>query len=479
LSELPSGVHRQRFRESVASGAVRAGDRAAHERRGTGGAVVSQTHTPRRQAQALAKVHESLERARTAAGRLRTASGPAKDHALRVAADTLTERTGDLLAANADDLSAGEQARLAPGVLDRLRLTEQGIAGLVESLRQVAELPDPVDEQLCDGAPGVGGNISQLLRIPLGVIGVLYEAQPAVTVEMSGLVLKAGNAVLLRGAPAALRSDAVLLELWRDALTDAGLPPDGVQLLDSTERSSIQHLIAARGMVDLLVLRGGSSLVRSAGSDTRVPTIELGPGNSHIYIDAAADLAMAERIVLDSKFRQPAMPHSARTVLVHTDVAPRFIPTLVDALRRGEVAVLGDARAMALAPEVAPLDIDGWQVEYLGRKLAIGVLDSLDEAVTHINRYASGNPQVIVTDDLKIAHAFVTQVDAASVRINVPTGAPDAVGREAGGLFSTQKLHARGPVGPQVFTTTKWVTWPGRAGSTRAATAPGAGGPGR
>jgi glutamate-5-semialdehyde dehydrogenase len=424
---------------------------------------MSQTQTPRRQAQALAQVHDKLERARAAAGRLRSAGGSAKAHTLHAAADGLTARTDELLAANADDLRAGQESRLAQGVLDRLRLTEQGVAGLVEELRQVAELPDPVDEQLRDGAPGVGGNISQRLRIPLGVVGVLYEAQPAATVEVPALVLKAGNAALLRGVAAAAGSDAVLLEVWRDALTDAGLPPDAVQLLDSTERSSIQHLISARGLVDLLVLRGGSSLVRSASSETRLPTIELGPGNSHVYIDAAADLAMAERIVLDSKLRQPAMPHAVRTVLVHAEVARRVVPALVDALRRWEVNVLGDPRAVELAPDVAPLDIDGWQVEYLTRKVAIGVVDSVDEAVTHINRFGSGNPQVIVTDDLKVARGFVSQLDAASVRINMPTGAPDAVGREAGGLFSTQKLHARGAVGPEVFTTTKWVTWPGSA----------------
>lgn len=425
---------------------------------------MSTSITPRRQALALAQVHEALDRSRAAASRLRQAGSGAKDDALHRAADTLLTRTDELLAANAADLEAGRAGGLAEAALQRLRLSGAGIAGLADGLRQVAELPDPVDELPIDASPSAGTptgtRSSQLLRLPLGVVGVVYEAQPAVTVEISGLVLKAGNAILLRGGPAAGRSDALLAEVLRGALEASGLPADGVQLLSSTQRSSIQHLITARGLVDLLVLRGGRSLIRSAGSESRVPTIEFGPDNCHVYLDAAADLALAEQVVLDSKLRQPALPHAAHTVLVHADVAGRALPALAAALRDSKVRVLGDRRVLELVPDATPSTDADWQGECLPDELTVAVTDSADDAIAHINRYGCGSPQVIVTDDPVVARAFVARLDAASVRVNVPTGTADADGREAGGLFATQTLHTRGPVLPDAFTTTKWVTWP-------------------
>jgi glutamate-5-semialdehyde dehydrogenase len=419
--------------------------------------------TPPLQARALAQVHEVLARSRVAANRLREADSTAKDEALHRMADALLAGSDELLAANATDLEAGRTGRdggLSEASLQRLRLSEAGIAGLVDGLRRVAELPDPVDELPRDDSPSTGTTTSQLLRLPLGVVGVVYEAQPAVTVEITGLVLKAGNAVLLRGGPAAGRSDAVLAEVLRGALDASGLPADGVQLLSSTQRSSIQHLITARGLVDIVVVRGGRSLIRSTGSEARVPTIELGPDNCHVYIDAAADLTLAEQVVLDSKLRQPALPHAAHTVLVHADVAARMLPAMAEALRSSKVRMLGDRRVVELVPDATPSTDDDWNGECLSDELAITVVDSADDAIAHINQYGAGSPQVIVTADPLVARSFVARLNVASVRVNLATGTADADGREAGGLFATQTLHSRGPVLPAAFTTTKWVTWP-------------------
>ena len=416
--------------------------------------------TPRRQAAALAQVHESLERARVAATQLRTAATSAKDNALRAAATALRERTDELLELNAADVQAGADAGLSEGVLDRLRLTKDGIVSLARGLDHVADMPDPVDEVLREDSSASDGRTSQLLRLPLGVVGVVYEAQPAVTVEISGLVIKAGNAVLLRGGQAAAQTDLMLAEVLRTALDNAGLPADGMQLVSSTQRSSIQHLITARGRVDLIVLRGGRSLIRSAGSDARVPTVELGPNTGHIYVDDDADLALATRVVFDSKLRQPALPHAVRTVLVHESVAPKLLPDLVATLREASVTVLGDQRVRALVGDVAPVPADDWHSEYHALEIAIAVVDSLDDASIHINRFGSGSPHVIVTENEATARTFVGRLNTASVRINLPTGIADADGTEAGGLFATQKLHANGAIHPEVFTTTKWVTWP-------------------
>jgi glutamate-5-semialdehyde dehydrogenase len=420
---------------------------------------VSTAYTPRRQEVALAQVHGALDRSRAAASQLRAASSAAKDAVLRRVAELLVANTAELLAANAADIDAGRSAGLGEGVLQRLELSGAGIAGLAQGLRQVAELPDPVDELLRDDGLSTGTRTSQLLRLPLGVVGVVYEAQPAVTVEISGLVLKAGNAIVLRGGPAAGRSDALLVDLLRSVLDSFGLPADGVQLLSSSQRSSIQHLITARGLVDLLVLRGGRSLIRSAGSESRVPTIEFGPNNCHIYLDAAADIAVAEHVVLDSKLHQPALPHAAHAVLVHADIAVRALPALAAALRGSGVRIAGDDTVRALVPDATSVADDDWHRDCLCDELTVLVVASVEEAIAHINRYGYGCPQVIVTREPRVARAFVGGVDAASVRINLPTGTADADGWEAGGLFATQTLHARGPVSPRAFTTTKWLTW--------------------
>ena len=421
--------------------------------------------TPRRQAIAHGQVHEAIDRARTAAVALRSLSAVGKDKALRAGADALLQRCGDVLAANALDLAAGADAGLTRAVLERMRLTKQGLAGLADGLRQLSELPDPVDDLLDDAPPGIGQEIRQLIRVPLGVIGVVYEAQPAVTVTVTGLALKAGNAVLLRGAPAAAHTDEALVGVLRETLLDAGVPVDAVQLLASNERSSTQHLLTAVGLVDLVVLRGGKSLVRSGRLMATVPTVELGPGNCHIYIDAAADLTLAEQIVFDSTLDQPAIPHAVQTVLVHIDVASRFVPALATAMSKAEVSIHGDERVMKLAPDVTPVADNDWQPEYLAREMVVALVDSADDAVAHITRFGSAHTQVIVTQDDVTARAFIAQIDAASVKVNVPTNTTDADGRPVGGLFSTQKLQVRGSLEPTALTTTKLITWRGGHGA--------------
>jgi glutamate-5-semialdehyde dehydrogenase len=405
------------------------------------------------------QVHAAARRARVAANELALATRERKDAALHEMAAALRTRATEVLEANAKDLEAGRAAGLNQGLLDRLALTAARVEGVAAGLETVAGLADPVGEVLRGSILPNGLELKQV-RVPMGVVGMVYEARPNVTVDAAGLALKAGNAALLRGSSTAEHSNTALVAILRDALEAAGLPADAVQLLPCHDRASVTHLITARGLVDLVIPRGGAGLINAVVQQATVPTIETGVGNVHVYVDASADLDMAERIVLNSKTRRPSVCNSAESLLVHSAVADEFVPRITQALLVRDVVVHGDERFARDQRVVAATDED-WDTEYLTLDIAARVVDSLDEAVEHIATHGSGHTEAIVTSDLNAARRFTARVDAAAVVVNASTGFTDGgefgMGAEIG--ISTQKLHARGPMGLAELTSSKWVVW--------------------
>ena len=409
------------------------------------------------------QVRNAARRARMAAAVLALATRVQKDTALQAMADALRERSAEVIEANKRDLDRGRQAGLTEALLDRLFLSEARISGISEGLRKVTGLPDPVGEVLRGGVLPSGLRLRQI-RVPIGVIGMVYEARPNVTVDATGLTLKAGNAVLLRGSSSAEGSNLALVRIMRDALHGVGLPADSVQLLPCQDRASVRHLITARGLVDLVIPRGGAGLISTVVQQATVPTVETGVGNVHVYVDAAADLDVAERIVLNSKTRRPSVCNAAENLLVHTDIAAEFVPRIVRSLHDAGVTVHADERVAELtgsAPGVVPVRDADWDTEYLSLDIAARVVGSLDEAVTHIAAHSSGHTEAIVTENLQTANQFTARVDAAAVMVNASTAFTDGeefgMGAEIG--ISTQKLHARGPMGLPELTSTKWIVW--------------------
>jgi glutamate-5-semialdehyde dehydrogenase len=406
------------------------------------------------------QVREAARRAQAAARTLGGLRRAEKDTALRAMADALLGATPAILEANQKDVQAGIQGGMLPTLIDRLSLSEPRVEGIADGLVKVAGLPDPVGEVVRGTTLGNGLRARQV-RVPLGVIGIVYEARPNVTVDAAGLALKSGNAVLLRGSSSAEASNTALVEVMRATLEECGLPADAVQLLPCADRASVKHLITARGLVDLVIPRGGAGLIDSVVGEATVPTIETGVGNCHVYVDASADPAMAELVVLNSKARRPSVCNSAETVLVHTDIAETVVPSMATALRRAGVIVHGDERFVKLAPGTVPATDEDWDTEYLSLDLAAAVVDSLDEAVEHIAKHGSGHTESIITSDMRAADEFVARVDAAAVMVNASTAFTDGeefgMGAEIG--ISTQKMHARGPMGLPELTTTKWVVW--------------------
>jgi glutamate-5-semialdehyde dehydrogenase len=372
-------------------------------------------------------------------------------------ADALLDATGTILTANALDVAAGRTAGLDEGLIDRLALDADRVAGMAQGLRDVAALPDPVGEVLRGYTQPNGLQIRQI-RVPFGVIAMIYEGRPNVTADAAGLALKSGNAALLRGSASAYESDVALVEVLADAAEKAGLPRDVVLLVPGTDRSSVGHLLKARGLVDLIIPRGGAGLIKYVVENATVPVIETGVGNVHVYVDAAADLDMAEAIVVNSKTSRVSVCNSAETVLVHRAVAAEFLPRLTAALQSRGVVVHGDADFASLAGVEAATD-DDWAREYLSLDMAARVVDDVDEAIAHIRRWSSGHTEAIVTRDLDTARHFVERVDSAAVMVNASTrftdGAEFGFGAEIG--ISTQKMHARGPMGLAELTSTKWV----------------------
>jgi glutamate-5-semialdehyde dehydrogenase len=394
------------------------------------------------------QVHDAARRARVASRVLATSSAATKDRALHAAADSVLARVHDILAANAEDVAAARAAGTPEAMLDRLALNPQRVDGIAAGLRQVAGLPDPVGEVLRGRTLPNGLQLRQQ-RVPLGVVGMVYEGRPNVTVDAFGLTLKSGNAVLLRGSSSAVHSNEALVNALRAALHAEGLPVDAVALLPSHDRASVTHLIQARGLVDVVIPRGGAGLIDAVVRDAQVPTIETGVGNCHVYVHHAADLDVAERIVLNAKTRRPSVCNAAESLLVDAAIAGHAVPRLTAALQAAGVTVHAEPSEEELRAEFLSLDI------------ALSVVDGLDAAIAHVNEYGTGHTEAIITTDLAAAQRFTEQVDAAAVMVNASTSFTDGeqfgFGAEIG--ISTQKLHARGPMGLPELTSTKWIVW--------------------
>ena len=407
---------------------------------------------------AMSAVAELGRRARAASRVLATASTEAKDAALAAAADLLVERSDDLLAANAEDVAREQEAGASPTVVDRLRLSPARVEGMAGGLRQVAALADPVGE-ITEGWTRPNGLRIAKVRVPLGVVAIIYENRPNVTSDAFGLCLKSGNAAFLRGSSGAIRSNLAIAAVLREALAKAGLPEDALVIVDDTSREAAVEFMRQRDYVDCLIPRGGPSLIRSILDNATVPYVIDGDGNCHVYVDESADLAMAADIVVNAKMQRPSVCNAAETLLVHEAVAGEFLPAV--AARLEGVDLVGDAGARAVlgAERVGPAGEDDWAQEFLALKLAVGVVPSLDAAVDHIARYGSGHSEAIVTRDLAAADRFTREVDAAAVLVNASTrfvdGEEFGFGAEIG--ISTQKLHARGPMGLRELTTEKYV----------------------
>jgi glutamate-5-semialdehyde dehydrogenase len=403
-------------------------------------------------------VRSCAVRAKRAAAVLAPLCRADKDRALLAMADELDASNEKIMAANAEDVAAARAAGTAPALVDRLTLTPARLAGMSGGLRQVAALDDPVGEVVRGRVLPNGMELRQV-RVPLGVVGIVYEARPNVTVDAAGLCLKSGNAALLRGSASAVRSNMALVGVLRDAVEGAGLPADAIQLVPGVDHDSVKHLMRLRGLVDVLIPRGGAGLIRTVVEESTVPVIETGVGNCHVYVDADADLDQAVAITLNAKTQRVSVCNAAETLLVHRDIVDAFLPRVLDALHEAGVAVHGDGTVCRLDPAAVPATDDDWATEYLSMDMAVRVVDSLDDAVAHIRTWGSGHTEAIVTRSLAAARRFVATCDSAAVMVNASTRFTDGerfgFGAEIG--ISTQKLHARGPMGLAELTSTTWV----------------------
>jgi glutamate-5-semialdehyde dehydrogenase len=399
-------------------------------------------------------------RAQAASFVLAAAPTADKNAALLAAADLLVDRTAELLAENAYDLAAAEAGGMAPGPLDRLRLTEARIAAMADGLRDVAALPDPVGEVL-DGWTRPNGLRIERRRVPLGVVAIIYENRPNVTSDAAGICLKSGNAALLRGSASALRSNVAIAGALRDGATKAGLPADAVLLVDDVRHEAAVELMQLTDAVDCLIPRGGPALIQSIREHATVPVIIDGDGNCHVYVDASADLNQAVEIVVNAKTQRPSVCNAAESLVVHEAVADSFLPRVCERLVAQGVELVGDAGARRRVADMGEATDDDFGREFLDLKLSVAVVPSISEAIAHVNRFGSGHTEAILTRELAAATRFTSEVDAAAVVVNASTrftdGAEFGFGAEIG--ISTQKLHARGPMALRELTTYKYVVW--------------------
>ena len=406
----------------------------------------------------MASVRELGEHAAAAARVLATASTAAKDAALHAAADLLVERAPEILDANGADVAAAEQANATATVVDRLRLTHARIESMAAGLRQVASLADPVGEVL-DGWVRPNGLRIQRVRVPLGVVAIIYENRPNVTSDAAGLCLKSGNAAFLRGSSGAIRSNIAIAAVLREGFAKAGLPEDSLVLVEDTSREAALEFMQLRGLVDCLIPRGGPSLIQSIVENATVPYVIDGDGNCHVYVDQSADLDMALSIVTNAKTQRPGVCNAAESLVVHSAIAGEFLPRVAAAL--DGVELVGDERSRDLAPagRIGVATDDDFTREFLDLKMSVAVVDDLAAAIAWVNQHGSGHTEAIITRDLAAAQQFTTEVDAAAVVVNASTRFTDGeefgFGAEIG--ISTQKLHARGPMGLRELTTYKYI----------------------
>ncbi|HXR67774.1 MAG TPA: glutamate-5-semialdehyde dehydrogenase, partial [Dermatophilaceae bacterium] len=397
-----------------------------------------------------------------ASRRLGLLSRADKDAALQAMADALDSASGEIIAANDQDIARGRAEGLGEGLLDRLRLDEARVKAVAEALRDIARLPDPVGEVVRGSTLANGLQIREL-RVPMGVVAMIYEARPNVTVDAAGLALKSGNAVVLRGGSAAAATNRALVAVLRSALEAQSLPADAISLLDEGGRDAVRALMTARGLVDVLIPRGGADLIQTVVRESTVPVIETGVGNCHVYVDAAADLDKALAIAVNSKTHRVSVCNAAESLLVHRSIAATFLPKVLAQLGAAGVTVHGDAEvepfAQAAGAAYSLATDEDFALEYLSLDISARIVDSLDEALAHVQRYGTGHTEAIVTEDRAAARRWTAEVDAAAVMVNASTrftdGGEFGFGAEIG--ISTQKLHARGPMGLAELTTTKWV----------------------
>lgn len=405
-------------------------------------------------------------RAKEAAARLAIITTQTKDKALLAMADELEAGTGAIIDENARDLETGREQQISKALMDRLTLDDRRVKEMADGLREVAALRDPVGE-VVDGWKLPNGLMVERLRVPLGVIGIIYEARPNVTVDAAGLCIKSGNAVVLRGSSNAINSNRELVRILSGAARANGLPESSVQLVESTDRESARELMRLHGLIDVLIPRGGEGLIRTVVENAAVPVIETGVGNCHVYVDRAADVEMAVDIIVNAKTQRPGVCNAAETMLVHTEIAGDFLPAAHAALREKGVVIKGDERTRELISEAEEATEDDWYTEYLDLVLAVRVVDDLQQAIDHINKYGSGHSDAIVTADYPSSKRFIDEVDSAAVYVNASTrftdGGQFGMGAEIG--ISTQKLHARGPMSLRELTSTKFVVRGG--GQTR------------
>jgi glutamate-5-semialdehyde dehydrogenase len=409
-----------------------------------------------------AAVLEACRRAKVASRVLANATRITKDAALHAMADGLVADAARIVAANAKDVDREREGGMTEGLLDRLTLTQERIGAIAEALRFLASLPDPVGE-IRRGSTLPNGLRLLQKAVPMGVVGMIYEARPNVTVDAAGLALKSGNAAVLRGGSAAAETNEVIVAVLQDALASAGLPRDAVQSIDAYGREGARVLMHARGLVDVLVPRGGKGLIQTVVRESTVPAIETGEGNCHVYLDASAPLRRSIDIIVNSKTHRVGVCNAAETLLVHKEAEDK-LPAVLEALHVAGVTLHVDDATRFLAPDkvpTVPATEEDWETEYLSMDLAVRVVDSIEEAIAHIDRYSTGHTEAIVTEDINAAEYFVSHVDSAAVIVNASTrftdGGEFGLGAEIG--ISTQKLHARGPMGLAELTTTTWVVY--------------------
>lgn len=396
--------------------------------------------------------------ARAAAAELVSSTGAQRNAALRSAAGAILAARGALQAENAKDLDAARGMGLSDAMLDRLTLTDKRIQGMAAALEQIADQADPVGETLAAYNRPNGLRIEKR-RVPIGVVGIIFESRPNVTADAAGLCVKSGNACILRGGKEAIHSNLLIARLLREAIAQAGLPADAVQVVESADRAVVPALAKAEGLVDVIVPRGGESLIRAVVEAATIPVIKHYTGNCHVYVHGDADLGMAEQIVLNAKCQRPGVCNAMETLLVDAAVAEAFLPGAAELLAKAGVKLRGDARTQALVPGVKAATEDDWYAEYLDLVLAVRVVEGIEEAIRHINAYGSHHTDAIVTRSLQAAQRFAAAVDSSSVMINASTrfsdGGEYGLGAEVG--ISTDKLHARGPMGAADLTTYKWI----------------------
>jgi glutamate-5-semialdehyde dehydrogenase len=405
-----------------------------------------------------ATLTEILENAKAASIALRTITTDAKNAALRAIAAALKANSAAVLAANADDLAIGRAGGLSDGLLDRLTLSELRIGALADAVLEIEALTDPVGQAVRGSTLPNGVKISEV-RVPFGVVGAIYEARPNVTVDIAALALKSGNAAVLRGGSAALNSNRVLVQLIHDAVASAGLPSNSVQTIDEFGRDGAAQLMQARGYIDVLIPRGSAELIARVVAESTVPVIETGAGVVHIFLDESAREDWAVEIVHNAKVQRPSVCNAVETLLVHAGAAHRLLPGVLDRLGQSGVTVHADERARAIYPAAVPVREEDWATEHMSLDISVAVVDSIDDAMAHIRRYSTQHTEAIITNDLANADRFLAEVDSAVVMVNASTrftdGAEFGFGAEVG--ISTQKLHARGPMGLPELTSTKWI----------------------